>query len=270
MSYILEALRKSEEERKRGDVPTISQPFYAENQAPQQKNSVKWIGLVVLLLAVNLLVAMFWLGTQFNKDDGKTVATQDDKAAATVTQSLNPQNQTTLPKKEVQQPQPQLAKEPVTTNNTVKKPVKTAVAVKESVTIVPKQTVNDEPTHYEVIKPKNVGQARSSTKDQESPAETIARLVKEESSAEDDYSDLPYLSELSNGERAGMPALNFSSHMFSSNPQSRSVIINGARYREHENLTQDLSIHAITQEGVVFDWKHALYRVNIMQQWTIE
>lgn len=261
MSYILEALRKSEEERNRGDVPTITQPIYGENPVQQQKTSAKWIVIVVLLLAVNLLVAMFWLGTQFQGGDGKIVAQPVEETSERETQPIN------KVVKKVAQVQPQQSELIEQQTAELKEPV--PAPIKKTASAADVKPKRSEPTQYEMIKPKRFEENRTSTIEKTSPAESIARLVRDEH-REEDYTDLPYLSELSSRERSGMPSLDFSSHMFSSNPQSRSVIINGARYREHENLTQDLSIHAITQEGVVFDWKHALYRVNIMQQWTIE
>lgn len=68
MSYILEALKKSEQERKRGDVPdlqTVHLPVFAQNQ------SQKWPYIVIIFL---LLVLAFVLGMVMKWNDEKAIS----------------------------------------------------------------------------------------------------------------------------------------------------------------------------------------------------
>ncbi|HEY9050419.1 MAG TPA: general secretion pathway protein GspB [Gammaproteobacteria bacterium] len=68
MSYILEALKKSEQERKRGDVPdlqTVHLPVFAQSQ------SNKWPYVVIVFL---LLVLAFVLGMVMKRDNDKIIS----------------------------------------------------------------------------------------------------------------------------------------------------------------------------------------------------
>ena len=90
MSYILEALKKSEQERKRGDVPdlqTVHLPIFAQSQ------SHKWPYVVIVFL---LLVLAFVLGMVMKWDDDKIISetpqsnVEIPKNTASVEQTIEP------------------------------------------------------------------------------------------------------------------------------------------------------------------------------------
>ena len=61
--------------------------------------------------------------------------------------------------------------------------------------------------------------------------------------------------------------LHFSLHVYSSQPEQRSIIINNRMMREGEWLTPQLLLHAITQEGVIMSADGAHYRVPVVNDW---
>jgi len=102
-------------------------------------------------------------------------------------------------------------------------------------------------------------------------AQTTEPFVSEEPLAsEPDYSDLPYLNELASHDRSDIPPFQFSSHMFSSSADYRTVVINGASLKQGDRFGRGLIVEAITEEGVVIDKDGLQFRINVMQEWTFE
>ena len=254
MSYILEALKKSDQERSRGEVPNIEtlQPVMAV--PPESKsNKTLWIGL---LLGLNLLVAVFWLGLQFSKNSQQIAQQQQPPVSPVVADKTTvapvisaPQPEKAAPVSTYTAPQPKAEITVVEDKYTIRKEVMEA-----SPGVIQKEEQSE--PHFEVIQPKT--------------RPTVDAFAAESSEPDIDYSVLPYLTELDDYQRQGIPRLEFSSHMFSSVPSFRTVVINGNNLREGDSLAKGLYVSAITEEGVVLDKDGTTFRVNVMQQWTFE
>ncbi len=96
MSYILNALRKSEQERRNGQVPTLQHGFPENQHLPQNRWSWFIIGLLVLNLAA--LAIFFWSGRQTEKTD-----TQSHAEPPATASSISPASQTVAPYRPTQQ-----------------------------------------------------------------------------------------------------------------------------------------------------------------------
>ena len=65
MSYILEALKKSEQERERGNVPDIKSIHSSESDAPKEEKRSWWPYLLALVLLVNgVIFAVVFVGKE--------------------------------------------------------------------------------------------------------------------------------------------------------------------------------------------------------------
>ncbi len=62
---------------------------------------------------------------------------------------------------------------------------------------------------------------------------------------------VPRLDTLSPQATAGLPVLNLDLHIFASDPAQRAVFINGRRYREGDSLPEGVDVVAITTDGAV-------------------
>lgn len=61
--------------------------------------------------------------------------------------------------------------------------------------------------------------------------------------------------------RAELPAFTIGGSMYSSNPASRSLIVNGQLYRERDRLTADLSLEEIRQKAAIFSFRGHRFEV---------
>jgi len=73
---------------------------------------------------------------------------------------------------------------------------------------------------------------------------------------------LPSLTQLTLSGDIVLPLLNIDLHVFSSNPTSRMVFINGDQYREGEQLEQGPQLSEITPLGVVLEYQGFRFELN--------
>lgn len=69
------------------------------------------------------------------------------------------------------------------------------------------------------------------------------------------------IGELPDDVRNTLPAMTFSFHVYSANPQQRTIIINNRRMREGEEVSAGVQLQQITEDGVVL--LHAGHRIHI-------
>ncbi len=78
---------------------------------------------------------------------------------------------------------------------------------------------------------------------------------------------IPELWQLPASLREGIPQLDFSLHVYSTRIDQRSIIINNRMMREGESVTPQLTLSAITPDGVVMRYRSAYFRVGIVDSW---
>jgi len=210
MSYILEALKKSEQQRKQGDVPTL-QTIHLPR--PEQPSTASWPYLVIVLLLVSLAFVLGWLQPW-----------QDRQVAETTPAQAQPMAEPAAPAAPVAPARP----EPV-----VAPPVVAAAPVVEQ-------------------QPASQASADSSVR----PSLEIGAV--------------PYLTDLPELVQQAIPQMNFAGHVYSSNAQQRSVIINGRSMSEGDRVIDGLAVEQITHDGVVFNYRGQLFRMDILQNWSFD
>lgn len=82
-----------------------------------------------------------------------------------------------------------------------------------------------------------------------------------------DVTRLPTIKDLNANDRALLPELKFTSHLFSSNPASRSVRFSGQKFREGDAISSDLTLYQITEDGVVLDLSGLQFYMSSYQDW---
>lgn len=214
MSYILEALKKSEQQRKQGDVPSLQTVHLP---MPEQPSSASWPYLVIVLLLVSLAFVLGWLQPWNSRDP--VVPT-------------------------VQQPA-QL--QPPVAAATAEKAAAVADKVSQSPaepTTQPAPPVDPQPAYVSAA------------------AETDRPSL--------DIGSVPHLSEMPELVRQAIPQMKFAGHVYSSNAEQRSVIINGRSMSEGETVIAGLLVEQISRDGVVFNYRGQLFRMQILQDWSFD
>lgn len=94
------------------------------------------------------------------------------------------------------------------------------------------------------------------------PTETPVTSTPQPSSMVEDGSRLPLYKDLSEELRARMPDLNMSMHFYAKDPDRRLVRINGRLLREGARLSDDLELVEITPSGVTLDFLGKVFALS--------
>lgn len=240
MSYILDALKKSDQERKRGDIPnlqTVHIPVHAEQKSPR---------VLYGFIAVLLLVLVFVIGLMVS-----------DNRSPVVEQSIEVIESEKVPdiehviKHDISDEVKASKDEAIKSQRSQ---LNSAADNKQLVTGAVKNSQLTKPSDWQAANVQATVPA-----DNIEPAEKIV-----------DINNVPFLHELADYQQQSIPQMSFAGHVYSSTPSSRSVIINGYAMSEGDIIVQGLAVEQITSSGVVFRFQGELFRVDILQDWSFE
>jgi general secretion pathway protein B len=260
MSLILEALRKSEAERRRGQAPGL---FVEQLPVPARRRSAKpvWVwGLVVVLVGV--LLAWGW------REFGALGATSAGSmaGAASNAPAASPSAPVTTAVATTNDPMPaELAtgdgSDSPQAPSSVQPPSVVAprdaagpAADSRAADAMPGPAAQAPPSEAPVAAapvPPPVPAERTAPVDdapEVSAPPRVAAPAIADSSAEP---PLPRLSELTGDERSQLPALKLSMHVFAEDPAQRFVILDGRRLREGDSPAAGVVLEAIRRDGLV-------------------
>ena len=231
MSYILEALRKSEAERRQGKAPDLGQPVQMIYRPRKKPVSVfVWVGLALFLNA-GILGYVFW------PDIRAGLAPEPEASAGS--EPITPAH-----------PAPQARPE---------------TGPEES---GPAALTDGRPGNPEEPFPAAPAQALAEVPDYAQPAIIVPRppAQRQELTAPRSQGRVPHLVELPLSFQKSIPDLTFNSHIVSSNASASSVMINNQYLRAGDRLGQ-LLVEEITEDSVVFSDSGRQFRVGTMRNW---
>ena len=228
MSYILDALRKSEAERRQGKAPDLGQQVQMVYR-PKKKpvSAITWVALALLVNA-GVLAYVLW--------PGKPIATPAEPGELAEQPEQQPIARETAA---VLQAEP----EPEPTAPAPDVPVQAVQALPES--------GFEEPMYEQpvVIVPSLPVQREFDASTQNQPQGRV-----------------PHLVELPLSFQKSVPDLTFNSHIYSSDPSASRVMINN-RYLSPGQSFGQLTVETITEDGVVLSKNGQRFRVGIVRDW---
>ncbi len=244
MSFILDALKKSEQKRQRSPVPDVLTVHDPMPQEPKKRSLWPYLLLTALLLNAGILAV--WLLPRESENQNvitQSTAEQQHESTAIVSESL-PQSDTiaAAPTAKSVNVVPQ--------NRTVKAEAdgqKTVPGEKPALMVATKASLEISPDTQEqtpVINHSPTGSQSSANKE----------IALEQGVFE--------LHELPLSVRQGLPDMSISGHIYSNNPASRMININGQIIREGETLTAGIKVEEITVSGVIFSYQGFRFRMK--------
>ncbi|WP_328185585.1 general secretion pathway protein GspB [Marinobacter sp. OP 3.4] len=245
MSYILEALKKSESERNQGRVPNLGQQMRMVHRKRKRGiPALVWLAIALTLNAV-VLAVLFWPGVGLWWDHSRTAA-----APGRSTEQVSGATAPTTGAGSEEAP-PATSGEVARAEDPVPEPAEITAATGEleSQGAVILDTVEEAPT---VIVP-TVRQPGTGGSGEYTPEPWEGRV--------------PHLVELPMAFQRQVPDLVFNSHVYSSRPSARSVMINN-RYLRMGDSFGPLRVERITQEGVELSMDGQRFRVGVVRDWS--
>jgi general secretion pathway protein B len=249
MSYILDALRKSESERHQGKVPDLGRQLQLIHRPPKRRWPVQALLAAGLLLNAGILAYVFWP----SQDDAVTNLSAPEQAPAGVAVISAP---------------------------AVGEGVAAKILVDESlVDAIPAPQPADVqsafPSKYQsptVIVPSGYGSSGAVDSngnrnnqgwDQIGPLSSTGARA---SAGSAEGVRVPHLVELPLSFQRSVPDLTVNSHIFASVPQARRVMINNQNLRPGDSF-QGLRVEEITEDGVVLSRQGQQFRLGIVRDW---
>jgi general secretion pathway protein B len=229
MSYILEALKKVDQERDIGAVPDLATP--QEAKRPKTR-SYRWLWIIVTLLSVNAALVVMLL--------------KDKDAEVPVTEQVPLERQTALTNDQLAQPIQQTSEALISEAPTPEKPV---LQTNEPILSTGEVVVLPESAYLQDSKPSIV---REEELNMQMDAMTTAK----------DNSQLQNWYELPQEFRIGLDLPRVDVHVYSEEPQRRYILVNLEKYREGERLASGLVLEEILPDGMVMSYQGERFRVE--------
>ncbi len=272
MSFILDALKKSEAERRLGQTPSLKDTDQAILPS-RRKSSWLWPLGAVLLIAV----VVVWGWKQFMGAEQAS-----EPAVAEVVATPAPQNEVVheyrspaaaaaIKAREQQSPitnyTPPLPTPIITSGPDLPAAGTTpAIDTTSAAASVPAGSqapveLSDAEQQKQRIEKFKQQRAAEADEDAALVAAVESRLATEAASAKEDTENSVRFRELPAAVRSSMPDIKISTQVYSVTREDRFAIINGKRYRESETLADGVLLDEILRRGVIVKYKQ--YRVLI-------
>jgi len=229
MSYILDALKKSEQERGHGNIPDV-QTVHSSSLNYHNHKKTYWPYFLIVAVLLNLAAITYFI---IDKGDNQTkVLATKNTSSSTVESSTHEPSLTTVIEKTNE------------SKNVGNKPLPQQIKIIENpvVTVAEVKPLAEKPA---MIKPQK----------------TVEQSVSYTSNNIIDFNELP------ESTRRELPGIVISAHVYSSNPLQRSIVINNNFMEEGEYLIDGLVLYEITPEGAIFSYQGYLFNYGVVSSW---
>lgn len=230
MSYILDALKKSEQQQGHGTIPSV-QTVHTSSLNYRDEKKTYWPYILITAVILNLTAVVYFIIDKDNVSENNLLSVQDttvDNIAATNTETVAP---AAVPVKQIR--------------NTIIEPEKTLVQA----TAEPIKKKTNPGKYNEVTTPRS----NTNTTVYKQPVQAQKNII--------DFYDLP------DSIQQQLPTITVSAHVYSSNPLQRSIVINNNFMEEGEYVIDDLILHEITADGAVFDYGETRFHYSVVSGW---
>ncbi|WP_136796462.1 general secretion pathway protein GspB [Desulfosediminicola ganghwensis] len=279
MSYILDALKKSDNERQQGTIPDLQSrhSVYPEfSKRRKKKPKTLWVVLLTTVFVVSS-GAIFWyvvpylpFSLQITSKDSATAAEKIPAVQKNTAQKIvqsTPKTQVTeqlVPKPQVTEqpePKPQVTEQPTPKTQIIEQPTPKTQITEQPIARQAtgnSPSIADEPKEQPIQQPDVTLQPAPITPAKETSSEnTDEKIIPRDS--------LPYLSELPADVRTDIPNLRFAAHTYSEQPEKRMIIVNNQIKRQGQWIDKGLLLEEITWEGVVLSFNGLRFQVITTQ-----
>ena len=268
MSYILDALRKSESERRQGRIPDLGSSVQMVHK--RRRKSIHWSVWLTLALLINAGVfgVIFWPGhpgSASKASQGIKVGGQAVTVPSVEPVKLNPQPQNLAGKAlpaSAAKPEKLSAQQAGVQKSAAEKPPVTAAS--QTVATATGSHANRSPSS-----PIQVPKGATLIRPHQAPVpvgQNGGGSGSNVSTNAPEQGSVPELSDMPESFQRQVPDLHFNGHIYSSDPGARRVMINNVYLGEGDSY-KGLRIDRITPHGVVMTLNGRAFRVGVVQDW---
>jgi general secretion pathway protein B len=231
MSYILDALKKSEQERGQGNIPGVQTVHSAGINYTSKR--IIWPYILILAISLNLIAIVYFIidKNRTPEVDAETNVNVESRQAVTEIQNTVP---ATAQPVYIQAPDPAYST-----------PAAQMPATQKT------NSQYTEPTTFE------------SAMYGPEPEEEL------DDNYEQEYNNpvIIEFDELPEATRQQLPAIIISAHVYSTNPLQRSIVINNNFLEEGEYVLDGLVLQEITRDGAIFSYENTWFHMGVVAGW---
>lgn len=244
MSYILDALKKSESERQNQDLPNINAVHQRPELHPQKKRRI-WLLAIPAALILNI-VGFWFLWDRSPSEDSKLITPVSISSARTSSLA----SVTSTP--EAQQ---------IDTSMTIKiQPPEASPAGR----IIPEANLASSGETAELL-----------ITPTDAYRKTAENLIAAEGPQGEKYETVASqpvnkITALPTNIQRQIPDLKFSSHLYADDSSFRMVNINGNMFHEGDIIAEGIQLERISEEGVVLNYLHYTFEISVIRDWSFQ
>ncbi|QSB00491.1 general secretion pathway protein GspB [Methylomonas sp. EFPC1] len=269
MSYILNALRKSERERQAMQPDSVTSRIAIE-QTPERHGLTK---IIVALVLLNLAILIYFLGIAPQKPADKAQPLVNIEEAAPLIAKANPQLPADSPPKPAKlapTPKTEPPRNPTSAAEKLAANTKQAVEPVERVkpTVAPAQPVKPLPTVTTAATPASKPTAEIERQSKlvpqriEEPSEQAVAKKPEPVALARLQNDLPTLQDLPPDVRQSLPALPINVFSYSPTPAERFVMIDMVKYVPGQTIKDQLELKEIVEDGIIVRYQGRVFKIK--------
>ena len=243
MSYILDALKKSEQQRGQGSIPNV-QTVHSSSLNYRDENKSYWPYILITAVTLNLAAIVYFIIDKDTISENSALSDQDTDDDTEQHIVLN-NTATVAPAAAPESQKKQLSN--TTGTNTKIEPEKTKIVVPAKAESIAKTSTpeNDD----EIIAPGYNNNVAVNKR----PVQAQKNII--------DFYDLPA------SIQQQLPAIIVSAHVYSTNPLQRSIVINNNFMEEGEYVIDNLILYEITADGAIFDYGETRFSYSVVSGW---
>ena len=243
MSYILDALKKSEQERGHGGIPGV-QTVHSSSLNYNNKKTY-WPYILITAVLLNLVAIVYFV---VDKD-----RLSENDIAITKTRSIENKNEISNTTDEIKNTIPaekdkQIIDTTLVTNN---KPAEEKINSTSTTAATP--TGKQAPVLPVTTNHTKNNDTQTTTTADRNTAENNVNIV--------EFYDLP------DSVKQQLPAIIITSHVYSTNPLQRSIVLNNNFMEEGEYFLDDMILHEITADGAIFNYRDIKFHFSVVSGW---
>lgn len=239
MSFILNALRKSDQARQTKQVETSGHRYIEAYDEKKKKNNFPWL---IILSAVNIALLGYFMWSAMQDDEG------------------NEKEKILVAEKTVIKNKPEI--KPVA--ELISEPPKSSIAQR-----IKEQNIQiNRPGNRKIrVEPKN---KQAIYDDGETKLAAVIDTTKKadfkakpkHKATNNNTSSLPFLSEMSPDFKRTVPPININVFVYSKNEDERFVMLDMIRYQQGQEIAGDLMLKEIRQNSIVVEYRNRTFKVS--------
>ncbi|MDH3389637.1 MAG: general secretion pathway protein GspB [Gammaproteobacteria bacterium] len=279
MSFILDAIAKSEQERQQQEMPDARVLTLPAVPARQPRRLLPF--LLVTALLVNAVVIVIWMQSEQVWFDRATPTQQNNRGPGNV-QEMVADNQTAsdqallngvMAEITTSEKSPEISNTAAGNELPASRHIATPSSAGETADVLVSEPETKQPEpRANVASGDTTAWIRS---DPDTLLNKTQPVPEEELQGLQSLATMPRkvssLSELPSAVRNDLPKVTFSGHLYSGKPGLSVVFVDGGRpVAEGRRIVDELFLHEITPAGVIVEFRGYLIEVGILQNWTLD